>query len=140
MTASLTIECDIHVRRLAHGAKDFCTGEPAPGAVVPVGRVPRVARLMALAIHFDNLVRTGRVKNYSELARVGQVTTARMSQIMGLVSLAPDIQEAVLFLPATERGRDAVLLSHLLPIAATADWSSQRKKWRVLRRLTTRGA
>jgi hypothetical protein len=92
---------------------------------------------MALAIHFDGFLRTGRVKNSVELARLGQVSPARICQILSLVLLAPDIQEALLFLPAVERGRGAVLISHLLPIAATADWTAQRRKWRELRRLAT---
>jgi hypothetical protein len=45
----------------------------------------------------DQLVRTGEVTGYAELAALGHVTRARMSQIMGLLCLAPDIQEGVLF-------------------------------------------
>ena len=56
------------------------------------------------------------------------MTRARVSQIMALL-LAPDIQEQVLFLPRTERGRDPVILHDLLPIAATADWKRQRRLW-----------
>jgi hypothetical protein len=41
---------------------------------------------------------------------------------MNLLYLAPDIQEAVLFLPRTERGRAPVVLRDLLPIASTLDW------------------
>lgn len=140
MSASLTIECDIHVRRLAHGAKELCTGEPALAVVVPAGRVPRIARLMALAIHFDALVRTQQVRNFTELARLGRVSHARISQIVRLVLLAPDIQEELLHLPAIQRGRAPVLLGQLLPIAAAADWASQRRKWRELRRLISRRA
>jgi hypothetical protein len=51
---------------------------------------------------------------------------------MSLLYLAPDIQEQVLFLPRTERGRDPVILHDLLPIAATADWTKQRRLWRRL--------
>jgi hypothetical protein len=49
---------------------------------------------------------------------------------MSLLNLAPDIQEQVLFLPLIERGRDTVILRDLLPIAATADWTRQRRLWR----------
>lgn len=136
MTASLTIEYDIQVRRLAHGAKDLRCGPPVPVTLLAAGRVPRVARLMALAIHFEELVRTRQVESYAELARLGHVTHARISQIVSLVLLAPEIQEEVLHLPAVERGRAPLLLCHLRPIAATADWVSQRRKWRELRRLT----
>src|SRR5580698_3733572 len=61
--------------------------------------IPRIARLMALAIRFEGLVRGETIQDYAELARRGHVTRARMTQIMKLLSLAPDIQEQLLFLP-----------------------------------------
>ena len=65
----------------------------------PVGRVPRISRLMGLAIKLDGLVRSGVVRNYSELAVLGNVTKARITQIMNLNLLAPSIQEQLLFWP-----------------------------------------
>ena len=73
---------------------------------VPVGRGPRICRLMALAIKMDRLVPEGRVRDFAELARLSHVSCARVTQIMNLNFLAPDIQEEILFLPRTERGRD----------------------------------
>jgi hypothetical protein len=99
---------------------------------LPPGRVPRVARLMALALRLDELVRTGQVASYSALASLGQVTRARISQIASLIHLAPDLQEALLFLPPTLRGRDALILADLMPIAACSDWRKQRRLWRRL--------
>jgi hypothetical protein len=49
---------------------------------------------------------------------------------MALMNLAPDLQERVLFLPATPRGRDRVRLRDLVPIAAQVDWNAQRRRWR----------
>ncbi len=46
------------------------------------------------------LIREGVVTDYAELARLGHVTRARVTQIMNLLHLAPDIQETLLFLPA----------------------------------------
>lgn len=60
---------------------------------------------MALAIHCDELLRTGQVANQSELARYAQITPARLTQILTLLDLAPDIQEELLFLPRTTNGR-----------------------------------
>jgi hypothetical protein len=94
--------------------------------------VPRVAKLLALAHRFEELLRRGEVADYSELARLGRVTRARISQIMSLLSLAPDLQEQVLFLPRTERGRDPIQMRHLLPIAQVADWKIQRQLWAAL--------
>lgn len=131
MTA-MTIECAFHIRRQNKGRKQVRGGAPAPRITLEPGRVPRVAKLMALALRFEELVQTGKVKDYAELARLGQVTRARMSQIMNLLNLAPDIQEAILFLPRTEHGRDPVILAQLQPIAGAAEWARQRKMWREL--------
>jgi hypothetical protein len=56
---------------------------------------------------------------------------------MNLVNLAPDIQEALLFLPRTVRGRDPIHLRMLQPIAGVIDWKKQRRMWRDL--VATRG-
>jgi hypothetical protein len=87
---------------------------------------------MALALRLDELVRTGQVASYSALASLGQVTRARICQILNLIHLAPDIQEALLFLPLTQRGRDPIILADLQPIAATLDWRKQRRLWKQL--------
>jgi hypothetical protein len=91
---------------------------------------------MALAIRFDGLIRDGVVPDYAALARLGQVTRARITQIMNLTLLAPDIQEAILFLPPICRGRDRLPLRLLQPITSTADWSEQRRKWQTLQSRT----
>jgi len=59
----------------------------------PPIRPPRIATLMALAIHMDQLLRDGHVKDQLELAKLAGVTRARVTQVMGLLELAPDIQE-----------------------------------------------
>jgi hypothetical protein len=87
---------------------------------------------MALAIRFDGLVRGGEVTDQAELARLGHVTRARMTQIMNLLHLAPDIQEDLLFLPRIERGKEPIQERHLRPIAAVPDWRKQRRLWRTL--------
>ena len=99
---------------------------------MPTGRLPKVKRWMALAIKLDGLIRSGAIASYSDVADLGHVTRARISQIMNLLNLAPDIQEAIVFLPAVERGGDPVILAELQPIAAEMDWARQRKAWRRL--------
>jgi hypothetical protein len=126
----LTIECAVHFRRRGRGRKELAAGAEPP-RLAP-GRVPRVARLLALAHRLERLRRAGVVRDYASLARLGHVTPARISQVMSLLQLAPDVQEQVLFLPATRRGRDRVILRDLLPIAATPDWRRQRRLWAAL--------
>src|SRR6202049_490318 len=89
------------------GPKKRRLGTGAASAVAP-GRVPRVARLLALAHKLDGLLRQGTVANGAALARLGHVSRSRITQIMNLLYLAPDIQEFILFLPLTVRGRDPV--------------------------------
>jgi len=120
------------VRRLEwslHPSEDEAQGNEVPAPEPEPGNVPHVARLMALAIHFDGLLGRGEAPDCATLARLGQVTRARMSQIMDLLCLAPDIQEAILFLPRTQNGRDPVTEHDLRPIAAIADWERQREAW-----------
>jgi hypothetical protein len=135
VTAALTIECNVHFHRQRHGGrKHLRAGPESPPPTQEPGRVPRVARLIALALRFEQLLRTGQIASYAELARLGQVAPARISQIMNLLSLAPDLQEALLFLPRVTRGRDPLHLRQLQPIAATLDWQKQRRLWRALGR------
>jgi hypothetical protein len=131
MNTTLTIELPLPLQCGGHGSRKQRRSD-AEAPALPPGRVPRVSRLMALALRFEELVRTGQVASYSELASLGQVTRARISQIVSLLHLAPDIQEALLFLPPTVRGRDPIILADLMPIAASIGWRKQRRLWRKL--------
>lgn len=123
----------IHFGTTERGRRQMRLGRAPKEAQLPAGRVPRVARLMALAIRFDGLLRNGAVADQAELARLGHVTRARMTQIMNLRHLAPDIQEQILDLPLVERGRDPVTERDLRPIAAMLSWQAQREAWMKLR-------
>ncbi|MBX3376889.1 MAG: hypothetical protein KF678_07790 [Phycisphaeraceae bacterium] len=108
-------------------------GPEAP-EVAPPGRVPRIARLMALAIKYDDLLRRGVVADLSALAGLCQVTQPRMTQIMNLLHLAPDIQEEVLFLPPVEEGRDPIHEHMLRDVTRSLDWRKQRRAWKAIGR------
>ena len=132
---SLTVERSFHVSTADHGRGVI---EPATSGELPkpqaepksVGRIPRITRLMALAIKFDGYLRDGVVSDYAELARAGHVTRARITQIMDLNLLAPDIQEAILALPCTVNGRDPIRERNIRRISASFDWKQQRARWR----------
>ena len=126
----IEIKRTVHFRQGRRTRREMGIGEAAPEA--PAGRVPRVSRLMALAIRLDQLIRDGVVTDQAELARLGHVSRARLTQVMNLLCLAPDIQEQILFLPATVRGRDEVTEKQLRPIAAIPSWRKQRKLWAQL--------
>jgi len=103
--------------------------ERRPEPVEP-GNVPRVSRLMALAIRLDGMIQRGEVGDYATLARLGHVTPARITQIMALLNLAPDIQEAILFLPRTLAGHDPITERNIRAIAGIEEWDRQREAWR----------
>jgi hypothetical protein len=130
MTLPPTVQQTLHLpRRRAHPPVVRPRGGPAP---LP-GRVPRVARLLALALRFEALLHHGTVASSAELARLGRVSSARISQIINMRGLAPDIQEALLFWPPVPRGRARLTLAHLQQVAAALDWPTQRQRWHALR-------
>jgi hypothetical protein len=131
---SSTVVFKTHFQRGNRGHRRLQEGKAPTARPVDPGRVPRISRLMALAIRLDGLVRSGAVRDYADLARLGHVSRARISQIVGLLNLAPDIQEAVLLLPRTVSGRDPVTERMVRPIAAIVNWREQRRLWRDLRR------
>lgn len=102
---------------------------PAPDNGPSAGRIPRVSKLMALAIRFDGLLRTGKVRDMSELARLAHVTQPRMTQIMNLLHLAPDIQEEILYLRPVGQGRDLVTERCIRQVVAEMSWDTQRRVW-----------
>ena len=126
----IEIKRKVHFRQGRRTRKEMGIGEAQPEA--PAGRVPRVSRLMALAIRLDQLIRDGVVADQAELARLGHVSRSRLTQVMNLLCLAPDIQEVILFLPETVRGRDVITEKQLRPIAAIPSWRKQRKLWALL--------
>ena len=130
----LTHTSRFHFERKEKGTLVLAFGEKAKPSTAPVGRVPKLARLMALAIRFEGMLKRGEVKDYAELARVGHVTRARVTQIMNLLCLAPDIQEAMLFLPLTTEGKDHLKEWQVRSIAAEPAWATQRRMWRQLLR------
>ena len=118
-----TVVRPIHFVRRGRRTKAVSAPDIAPTALP--NRVPRVARLMALAIHFDGMLRKGVVADQSELAHICEVTQPRITQIMNLLHLAPDIQERLLFLPRVESGKEEVCLKDLQGVAREWRWERQ---------------
>ncbi len=98
------------------------SGEPE---LPPAPRIPRITRLMALAIRFQEMIDCGEVKDYADLARLGHVSRARITQIMNLLNLAPQIQEALL-LPIRRSDDCARVSEHdLRAVTRTVVWQDQ---------------
>ncbi len=129
----MTIEMPIHFKTAKAGRKRLIPGDAPPAPSPPPPRVPRVTRLMALAIHFDGLIRKGIIRDYADLARLGGVTRARVTQIMNLLNLAPEIQEEILFIPAVTAGRAPATERDLREVVAHLRWEEHRTLWRSIR-------
>ncbi|MAO24932.1 MAG: hypothetical protein CMJ35_13005 [Phycisphaerae bacterium] len=95
----------------------------------PQGRVPRISKLMALAIRYDQMLNDGVVQSQTELAELLHVSQPRMTQIMNLLHLSPEIQEEILFLSQVEVGRDQVTERDLRRITTEWRWDNQQKAW-----------
>ena len=119
---------------------EFKTGKRSAKTIVEAGpqpeqptlsRLPRITKMMALAIRLDQLIKSGQVTDQAELARVGHVSRARLTQIMDLNLLAPEIQEELLFWLGPNlrveftKERDARKLIKFL------DWKVQRQMWQL---------
>ena len=117
----------VHFRVGKSGARSLRAG-PAATPADP-GRLPRITRLMALAIRLEGLMAQQAFSSQAELAVVGRVTRARITQILNLLHLAPDIQEALLHLPPVVQGREQISERQIRPIAAEIDWGVQRAMW-----------
>lgn len=111
--------------------------EAKPKASVPVGRIPRISKLMALAIHFQQLLDDGVVEDQSDLAKLSHVTQPRITQIMNLLLLAPEIQEEILHLPKVVEGKDPIHEKLLRPIAAEVCFRKQFELWQKSHGLRT---
>ena len=113
-------------------ALDFRAGKPSDRNAIEVeaaeSSIPRIARLMAPASRLDGLLRAEAFQDYAELARLGRVTRARMSQITKLLNLAPDIQEQILFLPNIPGLNER----NLRPIVNQIRWDQQRRMFQKI--------
>ena len=92
----------------------------------------RVARLLAVAHDLDARLEAGEYQDYADIARQHGLTRARVTQVMNLLLLAPDIQAQVLELRFPP-GREPVTERHLRKVLASAVWAEQREVWAGLR-------
>ena len=103
------------------------------------GRLPRITQVMALAVQFQDMIQRGEARDYADLARLGCLTRERMSQIMELVWLAPDIQREILQFKPTHTTRFPISELAIRRIAADLLWEAQREAWRNLKQSSRLG-
>ena len=98
----------------------------------PQGRVPRISKLMALAIRYDQMLNDGVVQSQTELAELLHVSQPRMTQIMNLLHLSPDVQEEILHLSPVWDGRDLITERDLRTTSCEHEWVAQTLIWQQL--------
>ena len=92
-------------------------------------QLPHIAKLMALAIRLDNLLAAGQIKDQAEIARTAGITRARVTQILNLLLLAPDIQTQILQLPGESPGHVLTTERDLRTVTQSPNWREQRRLW-----------
>ena len=126
-STGLTVEWTL----VGRGRKQSKAPDSAAGGR-PLGKLPRVTRLMALAIKFQDIVDRGEVRDYADLARLGFVTRARITQLMNLLNLAPDIQEQILFFSWEASECCGICEQTIRRMSSLLLWSDQRARWAAL--------
>ena len=106
-----------------HG-KRFST-EPPPG---PVRKPARVAVMLALAHKIQEAIAQGKVRDQADVARRLGFTRARITHLLDLTLLAPDVQEQVLFLEAVD-GLQPMSERALRTVAHARTWREQLRRW-----------
>lgn len=99
-----------------------------------VGRIPQITRVLALAVHLDEMIRRGDAQDFADIGRLSGLCRERVSQIMRLNYLAPDIQVELLYLPPIPSGRYPISETSIRKIANLLSWKAQRKAWQDLKR------
>ena len=107
-------------------------GAPKPKKSSAPTKLPHITKLMALAIRLEHLLATGQVKDQAEIARTAAITRARVTQIINLTQLAPDIQEAILNLEPTTDHVPRFREREVRTIAILPHWEKQRVLWKRL--------
>jgi len=129
----MLLKFEVHKTR-KRGRKKLAQGAaPEPDDTESgTGRVPRISKLMALAIHLQNLVDKGAIRDYAEIARLTGLTRARVTQIMNLNLLAPEIQENILFIPRIKDGKDKLTEKNLRQIVSEYEWIKQQNIYNIM--------
>ena len=122
----IAFQGEVHKRREAAKA--------ARVTLAQSGRVPRIAKLVALASRMQSMLESGEVESFQQLAEIGRISQPRMTQIMSLLNLAPDIQEELLYLPEVMLGKATIHEKLLRPLTREMDWRVQRRMWARIRK------
>ena len=91
-------------------------------------KTPRVVELLRKAIEWQPLLASGEIANQADIARREGITRARVTQVMGMLRLAPEIHEHIQSMPETHR-RPPVTERTLRPIGTITDYRDQLREF-----------
>jgi hypothetical protein len=111
--------------RVRHGRRKRLDVAPPPS---PVVRPARVALMLALAHKVQEAIDTGKVPDRADVARMLGFTRARITHLLDLTLLAPDLQEQVLELVAVD-GVEPMSERMLRTVGSAGSWTDQRRVW-----------
>jgi hypothetical protein len=94
-------------------------------------RIPRVVELLRKAIEWQDLLKSGECTSQVEIAARENHTRARVTQIMGMLHLAPEIRDKILSMPKAVR-RSSVTERVLRPITTITDYQGQIQEFQKL--------
>ena len=83
------------------------------------------------------MIDSGEVESFQQLAELGRISQPRMTQIMSLLLLAPNIQDELLYLPEVIQGKVTIHEKLLRPLTREMDWRVQRRMWARIRKCST---
>ena len=122
------VELKVHIATSAHGRKQIRKG-PVPEKISPPREdLPRITKLLALAHRWNRLIEEGVVANNAEIASMMGLSRARVTQIMALLYLAPEIQEQILASPP-DPGLERLTERSVRVLTALPAWDDQRRLW-----------
>jgi hypothetical protein len=125
----------VEIQFQLHASRPPKRESPEQTVVSRPGALPRITQVLATAIQFEQMIAEGEARHYADLARLGCITRERVSQIMELLWLAPDIQQEILELPPTTLGRFPIGEVAVRHVASNMDWTRQRDGWNNLKKI-----
>jgi hypothetical protein len=121
-SGALMVTGKLHRTRKGH-AKRFV--EMPPVAPEPIRRPARLAVMLALAHKVQQAIDRGAVRDRAEMARRLGLTRARVTQLLDLTLLAPEIQEQILFAESVD-GLEPMSERSVRAATRSLDWDQQR--------------
>lgn len=128
---TLIIKSSIHRIRRGNGQQFSANATKKATSRTPVRKPARVARMLAFAHKLQEAINNGEYIDRADAARKLGLTRARVSQLLDLLMLAPDIQERILFMERVD-GVEPTSERALRDVVKQLKWQSQVDTWRKI--------